>query len=185
MIMKNFQFFFDKVQPSAQAFLYILALAITLSFSACGGGKAAENKDLGEDYFINHCQKPPFEISTHMGEADDVQKAISLYNEAKYAEVVTLLETIKSPLPANVQLMLGNAYIQLKQYEKALPLLKKAAEDPNFINEATSYIIVCHVMLKQGQLAKVELEKFNKLSGLTPKEQEWAASVTAYFDGKR
>lgn len=180
------RFFSVRVLPALVSFALLL--------SACGGGeKPKENEqkqetaDRGEvtdDYLAEHYYPKPFEVSTHMGEADDYQKALGLYNEGKFNDAIPIFEKLLPMKSAEGQMALANAYMQTKQYDKAVPHLKKAAEDANFSNEAKQYLIVSYVMAKQIQFAKLELEAYLKNTNLTPKDKDWAEGLMADLNKK-
>lgn len=180
--------FFFRLRSGLDAVLPAIVV-FALFFSSCGKNEektettSAVPKELTDQYIIDHYYPQVFEVSTHMGEADDYQKALSLYNEGKYPEAISIME--KLPMEkAEGQMALANAYMQSKQYEKAIPLLKKAAEDANFANEAKQYLIVSYMLAKQVQLAKMELESYLKGTNLTPKDTDWANSLLADINAK-
>jgi tetratricopeptide (TPR) repeat protein len=173
---------FSLVVPSILMFIVL--------FSACGSGGDAKKEgalpgagEWTDQYIIEHYYPKAFEVSTHMGEADDYQKALSLYNEGKYPEAISIME--KLPLDkADGQMALANAYMQSKQYDKAIPLLKKASEDVNFSNEAKQNLIVSYILAKQIQFAKIDLESYLKSTSLTPKDTDWANGLMADLNAK-
>lgn len=104
-----------------------------------------EKNDL---YFTQTYFDTPFEVSTHLGEIDEIQQAISLYNDKNYEGVIPLLSQ-KTNTNANTQLVLANSYMKLQQYEKALPLLLEAQKDPNYTADAKYYTALCYIFLHQ------------------------------------
>lgn len=161
-----------------------LLLVVMLLLGACTPTTQQDgNNFLDPQYIQQKYYGKPFVATTHMGDTDDYQKALSLYNEGKYQDAVAILEKLNMET-AEYKMVLANAYMQLKQYEKAVPLLKKAAEDVNYANEAKQYIIVCLLMQKQVQLAKIELEEYLKNQSLTPKDNTWANDLITDINQK-
>lgn len=109
-----------------------------------------EKNDL---YFTQTYFDTPFEVSTHLGEVDEIQQAISLYNDKNYEGVIPLLSQ-KTHTNANTQLVLANSYMKLQQYEEALPLLLEAQKDPNYSADAKYYTALCYVFLHEPTKAK-------------------------------
>lgn len=111
-----------------------------------------EQPKYDNDYFASTYFAEPYAASAHMGEADSLQKATELYNQENYAQAQHYLLNI-SPPTAHTQLMLANCYMKQQQFGQAIPLLERAAENPDYKAEALKYTLICYILTSQDAKA--------------------------------
>lgn len=155
---------FDSLIPSEEApasiplwktapFRYMVAAILVFGFGISFWRLQQTPSPKNDLYFTQTYFDTPFEVSTHLGELDEIQQAISLYNDKNYEGVIPLLSQ-KTNANANTKLVLANSYMKLQQYEKALPLLLEAQKDPNYSADAKYYTALCYIFLHQPTKAK-------------------------------
>jgi hypothetical protein len=125
-------------------------------------------------YFSRTYFDSPYAASTHLGEVDDEQKAIDLYNQYQYKETIKLLSNYPNLTP-NLHLILANAFMKEQQFSQAIPLLEQAVQFPDYANEGHKYLAICYVLSGDNAAANAELS--NLLHNGNAQEKEWASQL--------
>lgn len=112
-------------------------------------------------------------------------KINNLYRDKKYKEAVALLRRIDSLEPNNhyTQKMLGKAYYNLIEYEKAKKYLKRAAKLDN--EDFKAYTYLGHISLKEKDISNA-MYNYGTATfvGKKPRDKEHLGLAKVYYEKK-
>ncbi|MGB0524094.1 MAG: tetratricopeptide repeat protein, partial [Flammeovirgaceae bacterium] len=115
-------------------------------------------------------------INVTRGDHSDVKAAEEAYNEGNYQQAISLFsKALEKPIEPNpegkkiftkemIQLYLGNAYMNVQQYDKAETSFKAVVnvEDTTFKQDAIWYLGLTYLKMKNKSEARIWLEKTAK-----------------------